>query len=201
MKKFIDKEHSLNWIIFDYKTDLNNPLYRDQLLRLNFEINSWQSPEISKFICNNFPLGETLYCASKNQSNTTINNSMVQAFAFDKDRLVGTATLSTNHNSLLQEEFNSDKPYLIINFLVVDPNSTSKGIGTRMIGSINHNQDTFSNNTPTSGSVAWVSKQNTASQRAFLKNKFTIYHRLSNNNRQIFYTTNNNPSSSDEMEQ
>jgi len=198
MKEFIDNNTGLRWIIFDYKTDPHNH-NSTKLKELRKQLNSWKSPEIEEFICGEYPLGDMLNIVGVQNNNVFFNNSTYQAFAFDKDKLVGTAILTTDkHKYVFYDKEISDR--LKINFIVVNPNYTSRGIGTRMISSINNNQREFCHSVKTKGTVAWVSPHNPASQKAFLKNKFKRFKKMDSKERYVFYSTNRNNRKNTEME-
>lgn len=199
MTKFIDKSTGLNWLIFDYKTPHTNKITSQKLNELNQELNSWQSPNIEEFICGDDKLGETLSVIGNQNAKAFYNNTCCQAFAYINDILVGTAILSTDKSELVQYD-NQISDRLKINYIIVNPNYVGKGIGTMMISSINNNRRKFSNNTKTKGSVAWVSPQNKASQKAFLKSKFKRYKKMETSFRSVFYSTNRLYKKKDGME-
>ena len=189
MKEFIDKNTGLKWLIFDCKSKQFKSQDWELFIGLNHKLNNWQSPNIEEFICGSYPLGDSLRIAVSNNSQIFFNNSCYQAFAFDNEQLVGTAILTTDKpkHVYLEDEI-SDR--LKINYIIVNPNYTNRGIGTRMLKSINDNQKLFCNSVKTKGTVAWVYPTNTASQKTFLKNKFTRFKKMDSPHRIVFYTSN-----------
>ena len=118
------------------------------------------------------------FCENLLSSYELKNNRGANLFlllAYEEDVLVG-AIILNNQSQNISEDFkladNIDN--LRIEYIVVNPDKQNMGVGTRMIKSIINNQKTLSNYKHINGITTDIDNENTASQKAFLKNNFKI---------------------------
>ena len=150
---FLDKNTGLSWVLYDIKNG-------QKFEKINDVLDSWSEyPSIKKFITNGRPLSRTFH--------NILGWGNNWFYAFEGEELVGSCLL---HNPVPNYNFAT------IEYIVVNPKYQGKGVGTRMISSIRHNPQCFIGNYK--GLIsAFVNPDNTASKKAFLKNKFEVFHR------------------------
>lgn len=175
MKKLTDKNQSLDWLLIDYEEDYKKEENRDFIKEELQELNTWGSNNISEYISEQ-SLGDFLYDMCDIYNDHYDKTQCFHLLAYENSILIGTALLSINSKDI-KTAFNS---YTLPNnlkilILVVNPNKQNTGIGTRMIKSIIDNQVFFSKEINTFGISTDIHNKNISSQKAFLKNNFTVY--------------------------
>lgn len=163
MRKFYDKNVDLHW--------LENETAQDILDTVDIKkmVNTWSSPAINKYVADGIELDDFMNAfivyTIGDKKDTKLSCYCYYAMD-DKDRPIGIVDISTNDNR-------PNEAY--IEYLAVNPNMTGRGIGTRMIKSIIDNGEWFSHNFHVKKWDVSIHKENTASKKAFLKNKFKQY--------------------------
>ena len=157
MEKFADKNTMLSWIN-------SQNLDRKTSEKFAREVNSWSSNQNIKTYITTGPLDDFLNSMVTKSSKTHPYGETLY-YCFENDKLVGAVLLG--NASLVPENYSID-------YIVVNPNFHSNGIGTRMIKSIVSNPNYFNNFTLPKIYNAHVAQSNVASCRAFLKSKFSM---------------------------
>ena len=164
MRNFYDKDTDIYWLEMekgDNKGDFES---------LNNIINDWHSPEIRRYVVQDTPVADFMtyyidYVVGR-------KNNIVGCFcyyALDEDsKPLGIVEVSTNLEY-------PERAYL--EYLVVNPKMTGRGIGTRMIKSIVNNTNWFVKNDLVDHWEVSIDRTNKPSQKAFLKNKFFVCQR------------------------
>ena len=172
MQRFFDEENSLTW----KKVGAHDLGVCDRERTL---INFWASPDIKQFLSTNYPIGELFY--GYLGGNASICYCYIDSKCSDK--LVMEGSISQNQKQsilagavLLYNPFSSGDP-MSIEAMVVNPKLVRKGIATKMVSSIKENPEFFGNELHTGKITTAVHKDNIASQRVFLKNKFKVMKR------------------------
>ena len=172
MQKFFDEENLLTW----KKVGAHDLGVCDRERTL---INFWSSPDIKEFLSKKYPIGELFYgylggnasicycyIDKKNSGNSTVE------YILDDDgvyrELVGAF--------LLYNPFTKGDA-LSIEGMVANPMMVKKGYASRMVASIRDNPEFFGNELHTGKIIAAVHKDNIASQKVFLKNRFRVMKR------------------------
>jgi len=176
MKTFFDKKNNILWRMTDYRKSSTTPEEYQLFRQYNQELNTWTSDNIIEYITyTKQPLGDYLAGLVVRNNKRGDLGEYHQIYAFDtQDNLIGTCIVSAE--SPFTRQITQDpllKNSLLLNMIITNPNLAKQGIGSRMINSITKNQGQFVTS-KTHGVMAAVNKKNTASQRAFLKNKFKV---------------------------
>ena len=179
MKKLIDNDVNLTWEIYPtkdvYKYYKKNEDFNNTISILN----SWQSENINDFITSLYllKLGD-FFCENLLSSYELKNNQGNNLFlllAYEDKELVGTIILNNQSQNISTDfKLTDNINNLRIEYIVVNPDKQNIGVGTRMIKSIINNQKVLSNYKPVNGITTDIDNENTASQKAFLKNNFKI---------------------------
>lgn len=166
MQELVDKENFLSW----KKVGSHDQGVCDKERSL---INFWASPDIKQYLTDRYPLGELFHTYMGNNSSIcycyidkeTSGNFGIALPEHKQKELVGAA--------LIYYPFSEEDP-LSIEAMVVNPKMVSKGIATSMVSSIKDNPKFFGNELHTDKVMAAAHKDNIASQKVFLKNRFKV---------------------------
>ena len=200
MKTLIDKDNSLTWTAYNLSGDKLDDSKEDMqtLEKINSELDTWRSPEISTYIDSTRPIGRLFSSLLKNSH----GKSCHQFCAYDKGKLVASVLISSKlylyekiplksyiqdeafHPDLetfISKEFareilenNTDENNACINYLVVNPQMSNRGIGTRVVRSITSNLPFFVPDKNNNAITTYVSEHNEPSKKVFAKNGFKI---------------------------
>ena len=166
MQELIDKDNSLSW----KKVGNHDMGVCD---RERTMLNFWASPDIKKYLTDRYPIGELFhtymggnssicYCYIDKQS---IPNLDIDGSPQVSKELAGAV--------LLYNPF-AEGDALSVEAMVVNPRLVRRGIATSMIASIKDNPEFFGNELHTGKVMAAAHKENIASQKVFLKNRFKV---------------------------
>ena len=166
MQELIDKDNSLFWKKVG-KHDLG-VCDRERTM-----LNYWASPDIKQFLTDRYPLGELFYTYMGYNSSIcycyidrkSSPNLEIDGVARPAKELAGAV--------LLYNPFSEGEP-MSVEAMVVNPRLVRRGIATSMIASIRDNPEFFGNELHTGKLMAAAHKDNIASQKALLKNKFKV---------------------------
>ena len=177
MKKLIDKDVHLLWHIYPTKEVFKKYRKDAKFKDITTELNSWISPNIDYFITSVHQIGLGNYLCENLITHYHINDNKGENFylllAYEDNNLVGVVILSNKENDISKDfKLSDNQENMIIDYIIVNPNYQNMGIGTRMIKSIQSNQNILGKSTE--GITTVIDNENSASQRAFLKNHFEI---------------------------
>lgn len=188
MKTFNDKHNNLLWVnyfnkspneannIFDFlkskftKSSSNDVLVMEEALE---KLNSWTSDDITKFVLPNSkskPLGDHIYGKYFSENREKLPEHLGKTFTLQ------VAYSDSNHKSplgiaLVSFDDFTQKNYL--EYIVVNPKSTHKGNGRKLLNSLIQNPTLYSNNPTNKNLYAFIRKDNLNSIGLFEKNGFT----------------------------
>lgn len=168
MNNFYDENTDLDWYEFDKPEDLEN------YAEVKSSVNGWKSEGISKFILDETGILDDFM--SVFLPDFIVGNSKHAHcycyYVLDKNKKpLGITNISTNDES---------ENVAYIEYLIVNPKNTGKGIGTRMIKSIISNPEFFAKTKKVFHWELSVDDRNEPSKRAVLKNNFRVYSKPKN---------------------
>lgn len=177
---FIDKQHSGS-ILSSIKRASVGSVLRDKKLGLVWErvtyrnldkhksyfgeLSDWScDADIKKYVSGNFSLDKLFMDSVTGYSKIKETNKFNLYFCCNKEGgLVGlvymTSPIGRNTSSTME-------------YIIVNPRYRGKGVGTKMVESVNNNLDFFNNWFESDGVFVSVQSENIASSRVFLKNNY-----------------------------
>ena len=161
MREFYDKDTDLHWYMTENKSDV------EKFKNINKTINNWDSPAIHQFI-GDFSIADfmTVDFPMYMVGNKPDTEHCYAYYAISDDGkplgITDVSVVSSNPNAAT------------IDYLIVNPSLTNRGIGTRMIKSITHNIEWFAQNTNIEKIEAVIDERNKPSIRAVLKNNYVV---------------------------
>jgi len=206
MLGFEDRINGLVWITpeitgIDKK---NHHIYlpedSKELLDITNELNTWKSEGINKFITNSPLLGDELTtCHVKNyntyyaydegglsavvvfREDPDINYAKICDYVLhcercEVDGVAGYLSLAQARDLLLSS---LDDNNLLLNYVVVSPGLQGRGIGTRVVRSINDNIANFTSLNHVEYATACIHNDNVASQKIFKRNGYEPLYNVS----------------------
>ncbi len=187
MKTFDDKQNNLLWVnyfdkqkettgIFDFLKNKFSKNQHGSVLSMEEAIeklNSWASDDITKFILPNSqskPLGDHIYNKyfSENRERLPEHDGKTFTFQIGYDHTNLTSPLGI---ALVSFDKFTKKNYL--EYIVVNPKSTHKGNGNKLLKSLVQNPTLYSNINDNKNLYAFIRKNNFKSIGLFEKNGFT----------------------------